>query len=247
MKRIFKSITIVIMSFIIMIMANTTIISNAALNNVGNNNDDLKTSYPLVLQGDDGNSSFHVVKYPSTIQVNLINLVGTNPYYSLRISFISSYGYVISSNTYSGYNSFYGTLLICPSDTDKIIVKAQLFVTPNNDLCISNWSAKIENISSSPTIRGSDGRSNIIVTRNGNYAYLTIKNITSSSHYISLNIDAMLSGNIIGNTPYNGVIVPDTTYTILNINNADSFNYTAQMWSNATPTGMKLSNWEANL
>lgn len=245
MKRIFKSITIVIMSFIIMIMANTTIISNAALNNVGNNNSDVKISYPLVLQGDDGNSSFHVVKSLNTFQVSLINLTGGNLYYSVSVSFISSYGYVISSYTNSGSNLSYVTSLTCPSGVDKIIVTAQLFVTPNSGLFISNWSAKIENISSSPTIRGSDGRSNIIVTRNGNYAYMTIKNITSSSHYISLNIDALLSGNIIGNTPYYGVIVPDTMYTILNINNADSFNYTAQMWNNATPTGMLLSIWSA--
>ena len=122
-------------------------------------------------------------------------------------------------------------------------VSYQVIAVMYSNSMLSNWTAVVDNTS---TIQASDSKSLAIVTRSGNFAYLSLKNQTISAHYYDINIDAISSsGTNVGNVNTNGILAAGTINTILNMNFADTYQLVAQMWNNTTPTGTLLSNWTA--
>lgn len=46
-------------------------------------------------------------------------------------------------------------------------------------------------------------------------------------------------------TSHNSILLPNNSYTIVCPNSINTFQLSAQMWNNTTPTGTPLSNWTA--
>ena len=70
-------------------------------------------------------------------------------------------------------------------------------------------------------------------------------NSTVYSHFTNLNITEYSSGTIVNSTSHNSILLPNNSYTIVCPNSINTFQLSAQMWNNTTPTGTPLSNWTA--
>ena len=211
--------------------------SNAASTTVDSDSSIYSANSSQSLQGDDGNSLFEVGRSGTQTYMTLKNQTPTNNYVALSVSAISSSGTIIS---YSGILTS-GNIHALIGNNPNAISYQVIAVMYSNSM-LSNWTAIVDNTS---TIQASDNKSLAVVTRSGNVAYLSLKNLTSSGHYYDININAMSSsGSNVGNANANGILSAGSD-TILNMNPAYTYQFAAQMWNNTTSTGTLLSNWTA--
>ena len=238
MRKLLRHLAMLFAILAIINITPTRLISNAALQSFSSSN---SVNSLLTLQGDDGNSLFEVGRSGSQTYMTLKNQTSTNNYVVLTVSAISSAGSIINTNTYSGILPSGNVHALMNNNPNAVSFQVTAVMYSNSML--SNWAAIVDNTS---TIQASDSKSLAIVTRSGNFAYLSLKNQTSSPHYYDINIDAISSsGSNIGTSNANGILSAGAIDTILNMNSADTYQFAAQMWNNTTPTGTLLSNWTA--
>lgn len=240
-KVLLKTMSSFIVVFIIMLMLSTDLLSNASSSTLYNDSSINSANSLQSLHGDDGNSLFEVGRSGAQTYMTLKNQTSTSNYVELSVSAISSSGTIINTNSYSGILPS-GNIHALMSNNPNAVSYQVIAVMYSNSM-LSNWTAVVDNTS---TIQASDSKSLAIVTRSGNFAYLSLKNQTISAHYYDINIDAISSsGTNVGNVNTNGILAAGTINTILNMNFADTYQLVAQMWNNTTPTGTLLSNWTA--
>ena len=248
MKKVIKKFSTVFIVFLLLTMTTSNIISYAADENKEYTSPNALLSFSQALQANDVNSTFTASWNGTHSSMVIKNQLPTSNYVMLSITALSSSGTCLGTIPYNGVigSGISHTLYINQPNTALFQISAKMFIGNSpSGVAISDWSANININNNSITIQGNDGNSQVSITKNNNAVYLSMLNSTVYSHFTNLNITEYSSGTIVNSTSHNSILLPNNSYTIVGPNSINTFQLSAQMWNNTTPTGTPLSNWTA--